>query len=262
MTTFTDWINALDSFVWGPAMLVLILGTGLYLQVRLGGMPVRKIGAGLRLVWSGRGGDEAHGEVSPYAALMTCLAATIGVGNIAGVATAIAMGGPGALFWMWMIAFLGAGSAYIESASGIGEGARTGVASLVTGALFLLAMFFAPLVTVIPYEAATPALVVVGFLMMTQIRHIDFMDYSIGIPAFLTIALMPFTYSIATGIGAGFVSWTVIQIFTGKAKQIGPIGPVAMNKDNQAFRLPRKCCLAAESKNSAHLMPSRAFVSA
>ena len=114
MTTFTDWINALDSFVWGPAMLVLILGTGLYLQVRLGGMPVRKIGAGLRLVWSGRGGDEAHGEVSPYAALMTCLAATIGVGNIAGVATAVALGGPGAVFWMWMTALVGMATKYAE----------------------------------------------------------------------------------------------------------------------------------------------------
>jgi len=89
MTTFTDWINALNSLVWGPAMLVLILGTGFFLQVRLGGMPVRKIAAGLRLVWRGRGGDEAHGEVSPYSALMTCLAGTIGVGNIAGVATAV-----------------------------------------------------------------------------------------------------------------------------------------------------------------------------
>jgi len=114
MTTFTDWINALDSFVWGPAMLVLILGTGLYLQVLLGGMPVRKIGAGLRLVWSGRGGDEAHGEVSPYSALMTCLAATIGVGNIAGVATAVALGGPGAVFWMWMTALVGMATKYAE----------------------------------------------------------------------------------------------------------------------------------------------------
>jgi len=114
MTTFTDWINALDSFVWGPAMLVLILGTGLYLQVRLGGMPVRKIGAGLRLVWRGRGGDEAHGEVSPYSALMTCLAATIGVGNIAGVATAVALGGPGAVFWMWMTALVGMATKYAE----------------------------------------------------------------------------------------------------------------------------------------------------
>jgi AGZA family xanthine/uracil permease-like MFS transporter len=111
-------------------------------------------------------------------------------------------------------------TSYVESASGIGEGARTGIASIVTGGLFLIAMFFSPLVTIIPYEAATPALVVVGFLMMTQIRHIDFNDYSIGIPAFLTIAIMPFTYSITNGIGAGFVSWLVIKIFTGKVREV------------------------------------------
>ncbi len=111
-------------------------------------------------------------------------------------------------------------TSYIESASGIGEGARTGIASIITGLLFLVAMFISPLVTVIPYEAATPALVVVGFLMMTQIRHIDFMNYEIGIPAFLTIALMPFTYSITNGIGAGFVTWVIIQIAVGKAKSI------------------------------------------
>ncbi len=109
---------------------------------------------------------------------------------------------------------------YVESASGIGEGARTGIASLVTGALFLIAMFFAPLVSVIPNEAATPALVVVGFLMMAQVRHIDFLDYQIGIPAFLTIILMPFTYSITVGIGAGFVSWVMIKIFTGRIREI------------------------------------------
>ncbi len=111
-------------------------------------------------------------------------------------------------------------TAYIESAAGIGEGARTGIASLVTGALFLVAMMFSPLVTIIPYEAATPALVVVGFLMMTQIRHIDFTDYSIGIPAFLTITLMPFTYSITNGIGAGFVTWVVIKVFTGRVRDV------------------------------------------
>ena len=119
------------------------------------------------------------------------------------------------------MASVSSNTSYIESASGIGEGARTGIASIVTGVLFLVAMFFSPLVTVIPYEAAAPALVVVGFLMMTQIRHIDFSDYSIGIPAFLTIALMPFTYSITNGIGAGFVSWLVIKVATGKAKEVG-----------------------------------------
>jgi len=114
MTSFSVWMNSLNSIVWGPAMLVLILGTGLYLQVRLGGMPIRRIADGLRLVWRGRGGDEAHGEVSPYSALMTCLAATIGVGNIAGVATAVALGGPGAVFWMWMTALVGMATKYAE----------------------------------------------------------------------------------------------------------------------------------------------------
>ena len=111
-------------------------------------------------------------------------------------------------------------TAYIESASGIGDGARTGIASVVTGVLFLVAMFFTPLVQIVPYEAAAPALVVVGFLMMTQIRHIDFTNLEIGIPAFLIIVLMPFTYSITIGIGAGFIAWVVIKIFLGKAREV------------------------------------------
>ncbi len=111
-------------------------------------------------------------------------------------------------------------TSYIESAAGIGEGARTGIASLVTGVLFLLAMFVSPLVSVVPYEAATPALVIVGFLMMTQIKHIPFDDFTIGIPAFLTIIIMPFTYSIANGIGAGMVTYTLLQVATGRARQV------------------------------------------
>lgn len=111
-------------------------------------------------------------------------------------------------------------TAYIESASGIGDGARTGIASLVTGSLFLLAMFIAPLTKIVPYEAAAPALVIVGFLMMTQIRHIPFDDYAIAIPSFLTIILMPFTYSITNGIGAGMVSYVAIKIAQGKSKEV------------------------------------------
>jgi len=115
MQSFHDWMNTLNGFVWGPAMLVLILGTGLYLQLRLLGMPIRRIGSGLRMVWRGRDVDPSlPGEVSPFSALMTCLAATIGVGNIAGVATAIALGGPGAVFWMWMTALVGMATKYAE----------------------------------------------------------------------------------------------------------------------------------------------------
>ncbi len=112
---------------------------------------------------------------------------------------------------------------YIESAAGVGEGARTGLASVVTGVLFLLAIFVSPLVAVVPYEAAAPALVVVGFLMMTAIREIDFTDYEISIPAFLTIVLMPFTYSIATGIGAGFVTFVLIKAIKGKTREVHPL---------------------------------------
>ncbi len=114
-------------------------------------------------------------------------------------------------------------TAYIESASGVGEGARTGLASVVTGALFLLATFLAPLVAVVPYEAATPALVVVGFLMMQQVAGIDWHDIDIAIPAFLTIVLMPFTYSITAGIGAGFVTYLVIKVARGKARELHPL---------------------------------------
>jgi AGZA family xanthine/uracil permease-like MFS transporter len=112
---------------------------------------------------------------------------------------------------------------YIESAAGVGEGARTGLASVATGVLFLGAMFLAPLVTVVPFEAATPALVVVGFLMMTQVRNIDFGDFDVAIPAFLTIVIMPFTYSITNGIGAGFVSYVVIKAVRGRAKDVHPL---------------------------------------
>ncbi|MDX6235169.1 MAG: adenine/guanine/hypoxanthine permease [Nocardioidaceae bacterium] len=111
-------------------------------------------------------------------------------------------------------------TSYIESASGVGEGARTGLASVVTGVLFLLATFLSPLVTIVPYEAATPALVVVGFLMMQQVRGIEWEDLEIAIPAFLTIVLMPFTYSITVGIGAGFVTYVLIKVVLGKAEKV------------------------------------------
>jgi AGZA family xanthine/uracil permease-like MFS transporter len=111
-------------------------------------------------------------------------------------------------------------TSYIESASGVGEGARTGLASVVTGVLFLLATVLAPLVAVIPNEAATPALILVGFLMMSQVKNIDWDDVDIAIPAFLTIVLMPFTYSITVGIGAGFVSYAIIKLVRGHTRDV------------------------------------------
>ena len=112
---------------------------------------------------------------------------------------------------------------YIESAAGVGDGARTGLASVFTGVLFLGALLLTPLVTVVPFEAASPALVIVGFLLLTQIRNIDFDDYAIAIPAFLTIVLMPFTYSITNGIGAGFISYALLKATQGKAREVHPL---------------------------------------
>ena len=114
-------------------------------------------------------------------------------------------------------------TSYIESASGVGEGARTGFASIVTGLLFLVAMFFTPLVSLIPSEAAVPALVLVGFLMMQQVTEIDWRDVELAIPAFLTIVVMPFTYSISAGIGAGFITFVLIKLVVGKVKEIHPL---------------------------------------
>lgn len=114
-------------------------------------------------------------------------------------------------------------TSYIESAAGVGEGARTGLASVVTGVLFLLTVFLAPLVAVIPSEAAVPALVLVGFLMMQQVGEITWSDPEIAIPAFLTIVLMPFTYSISVGIGAGFVAYVLIKLVLGKPREIHPL---------------------------------------
>lgn len=112
---------------------------------------------------------------------------------------------------------------FVESASGIAEGARTGLSNVVTGLLFLAAMFLTPLYQVVPVEAAAPALVVVGAMMMSQVRDIDFSDFTIALPAFLTIVVMPFTYSIANGIGAGFISYVLVHLATGKARRIHPL---------------------------------------
>ena len=112
---------------------------------------------------------------------------------------------------------------YIESTAGVADGARTGLASVVTGLLFLVAVFFTPLVGVVPSEAAAPALVIVGALMISQIRYLVWDDMSLVIPAFLTIALMPFTYSITNGIGAGVISYVLLRSVIGRRREVHPL---------------------------------------
>jgi len=112
---------------------------------------------------------------------------------------------------------------FVESASGIGEGARTGAASVVTGLLFVLAMFFTPLTQVVPLEVAAAALVIVGALMVSQIKDIEWGSFSVALPVFLTIIVMPLTYSIANGIGVGFISWVVLRSLSGHARRVSPL---------------------------------------
>ncbi|MHB9144840.1 MAG: NCS2 family permease [Symbiobacteriia bacterium] len=109
---------------------------------------------------------------------------------------------------------------YIESGAGVSEGGRTGLTSAVVGFLFLLSMFFAPIAGIVPAQATAPALIIVGFLMMSVVKDIDFKDVTEAFPAFLTIIATPLTYSISRGIGYGFISYAVIKIFTGKGKEV------------------------------------------
>src|SRR6267378_1156873 len=109
---------------------------------------------------------------------------------------------------------------YIESAAGVADGARTGLAPVVTGLLFLAAMFFSPLASVIPAQATAPALIIVGFFMMGIVREIPWEDYEQAIPAFVTMLAMPFTWSITNGIGAGFVTWTAIKVLNGHGARV------------------------------------------
>lgn len=112
---------------------------------------------------------------------------------------------------------------FIESGSGIEEGARTGLANLVTGALFLAAMFVTPLSSIVPIEVAAAALVIVGAMMFSHLRHVDISEFSVALPVVLTVAVMPMSYSIANGIGVGFISWVVLQSAAGKARTIRPL---------------------------------------
>ncbi|WUS98418.1 NCS2 family permease [Streptomyces sp. NBC_00708] len=118
-----------------------------------------------------------------------------------------------------------ASTCFVESTAGVGEGARTGLASIVTGLLFTVALFLTPLATMVPSQAATPALLAVGFLIIAgSVRDIDWSDFTLAIPAFLAMVMMPFTYSITNGIGIGFITFSVLRLASGRGREV----PVAM----------------------------------
>ncbi|QHN29992.1 NCS2 family permease [Gordonia amarae] len=142
-------------------------------------------------------------------------------GALPGIGRALIVEGSGAV--VGGAASASSNTVFVESASGIAEGARTGLANVVTGGLFLVAMFLTPLYSIIPLEAVAPSLVVVGGMMISQVRNIDFTRFDVALPSFLTIVTMPFTYSIANGIGVGFISWVVLAAASGKAKTVHPL---------------------------------------
>jgi AGZA family xanthine/uracil permease-like MFS transporter len=139
-------------------------------------------------------------------------------GRLPGVKKILVVDSIGAAFGGLMGA--SSNTTYIESAAGVSSGARTGLASVVTGILFLLAMFLAPVVAVIPPEATAPALILVGFLMAGIATKIDFSSLEEGLPALLTVVVMPFTYSITNGVGAGFVTYAFIKAVRGKGREV------------------------------------------
>ncbi len=142
-------------------------------------------------------------------------------GSVPGVGRVLLVDSVGA--FVGGLAGISSNTTYIESAAGVADGARTGFASVVTGVLFLFLILLSPLAQIIPNAATAPALVLVGYLMFTQVRDIDLGDMENGIPALLTLILMPITFDITVGIGAGFISWIVIKLARGKMADIHPL---------------------------------------
>src|SRR5690606_28885433 len=114
-------------------------------------------------------------------------------------------------------------TSFVESTAGVGVGARSGFASVVTAGFFLLALFFSPLLSVVTSAVTAPALIIVGVLMCTALKDIDWNDFAIAVPAFLTVLMMPLTYSIATGIAIGFIFYPITMLVAKRAKEIHPV---------------------------------------
>lgn len=138
METLVSGIHAINDVVWGPYMLALIVGTGVFLSLGLKLIPQRKINYGFRKLWKGRTGDHAAGDISPFNALMTAMSATVGTGNIAGVATAIFLGGPGALFWMWLLALIGMATKFSEAVLAVHFREKDALGNFVGGPMYYI----------------------------------------------------------------------------------------------------------------------------
>ena len=203
MEALTNAVSAINGVVWGPLMLVLILGTGLFLQAGLKVVPIRKLGYGFKLLWKGRvpprGGQ---GEISPFNALMTSLAATIGTGNIAGVATAIFLGGPGALFWMWCTALVGMATKYAEAVCAVKYREVDEVGNHVGGPMYYIKNGLSKKwLWLAPTFAVFGAIAGFGIGNTVQANSVaDVLQSSYGVPAWVTgVALLVLVGAVILG---------------------------------------------------------------
>lgn len=216
MESVVSFLNSLSAFVWGPTMLVLLVGTGLYLTVGLKFFTFKKMPAGFAGIWKGRN-SSGHGEISSFNALMTALAGTIGTGNIAGVATAIFYGGPGALFWMWITALVGMATKFSEILLAMYFRQRTPQGNFVGGAMYFIERGLGPKWKFLSVLFAVFCILACfGTGNMVQTNSIaESMNTSFGVPYWLT-ALVLFCV-------AGFVFIGGIQRIGVVAGKIVPI---------------------------------------
>ncbi|MFV0359949.1 alanine/glycine:cation symporter family protein [Tropicimonas sp.] len=198
ISAIVGWINGI---VWGPPMLVLILGVGLFLQVVLKFMPIRRLGTGFKMLWAGRQASGA-GQISPFNALMTALSATIGTGNIAGVATAVFLGGPGALFWMWMTALVGMATKYAEAVLAVKYREQDELGNYVGGPMYYIRNgLSSKWHWMAPTFAGFGAIAAFGIgntVQSNSVAHV--MDTSFGLPPLVTgIIIMLLTGAVVLG---------------------------------------------------------------
>ena len=189
MEMISAFVGEINGIVWGPPMLVAILGTGFFLMAGLRLMPILKLGTGFRLLWRGRTEGAAEtGEISPFNALMTALSATIGTGKIAGVATAIFLGGPGALFWMWCTALVGMATKYAEAVCAVKYREVDELGNHVGGPMYYIKNGLTKKwLWLAPTFAGFGAIAGLGIGNTVQANSVaDVMNSSFGLPAWLT----------------------------------------------------------------------------
>ena len=211
MELFVDLLKDLNRIVWGPVMLVLLVGTGLYLNFGLKFYSFRNWMRAYKCLWDGRDHKSEHGEISPWNALMTAIAADIGTGNIVGVATAIAIGGPGALFWMWVTALVGMMTKFSEVLLSVHFREKTPAGNWVGGAMYFIKNGLGPrwrwLATAFAIFGITAALMGVGGMVQANAIAVNVNS----------------TFGVSKWIVAAVLLATCLMVLVGGVKRVGVV---------------------------------------